>query len=228
MKGAKAFLWQEIVYACGNVYSPKDRTPLGIQGVLCYPYSNIYADEGKSIVDFSTRYSLVGYINLIVFHAPIAVTAIKKSARDIMLPVTGILDYGFAMNYCASGIVNIGEKFFYHVKSKIQRNMLQQYSVFGDESGYVYRRFAVFGSIVAHFHSSYNVSSWLATGKNLFMSACGRVSCKELIPVKITGSLNSTSATALLALRGAISTVAYIASVPKKFQDFVTNKRWFR
>ena len=228
LTGIKTLFWADIVSICGYVYSPAEVTPYNLNGAIAYPSTKYYVSKGTSTLILDASFSLVGYVSMIPYRAVMAVIATKKSMGDIRLSIEGYLKYGYKTSYLISGTKTLLAGAQFISMAIIQRTLNRRYAVCGDESGIVMRKVAMFGSLVANYKTTFNLTGCVAKGLSMAIQVLSWVSRRDSIVYKVKSSLNSESMSEGFAVKGMVSTVAYIASVPKKFQDFVTNKRWFR
>ena len=210
------------------IYSPASKTNILIQGVSTYLKRHDYTATGTSQWSEKDIYSAVGYKSLIPAHGRWLVKAVKRVKKSYVIPVEAVAykteQLGYALkgvpvtayrgNFALQGLVEIGVKCLYFVKL--------------DYAGEVKRFLIARGRICLDSKAFYPVRSIIAMGSRAVALVKAKLGQTQSYVYGAEGHLSSNVVNFLLALKGYVPKIAFIASVPKKYQDFVSSKRWFR
>lgn len=145
-------------------------------------------------------------------HYKVSSLAILKSKDRIVLQglIKGIND----ILYRTSGVIKSIEKLRYRAKAKLIPVVMTMYTATANTKAWEYIGYCVHGLPAKGLRGVYVISS--------------TVQRKLGQAYKLTGNLLNTVGQWLYNVKAKTNIASFITSVPKRVQEFVTNKRWFQ
>ena len=167
-------------------------------------------------------------MSLIPAHGRWLVKAIKRKSKIYSYPVEATA-YKKVIHHLQVGGMSVSRaRKLVKITGLAYVRSKYHYLVRVDRAGEVKRFLLAKGRAVLDCHSLYGVKSVLAMGSRVTHTVKGRVGQRLSQLCTVNGHLSSNVVNFLLGLQGYIPKIAFIAAVPKKYQDFISNKRWFR
>ena len=226
--GAMAFLREFYLPFSGIIYSPGLRTGFLSNGEISLPYMGRIEVKGTALWVCSKWFSLVGYKSLIPMSGRWLVKGIKRKAKTYVYPVEAV---AYKVSSSATAVkgfaVSMAKKQF-KLTGLMKHKLIAYINVRGDKAGETHLFYLARGAKSFIGKAGYSIKAINALGSKLYASMTGRIRQTADYFMGVQGQLSSNVVNFLYGLKGYIPKIAFIASVPKRFQDFVSNKRWFR
>lgn len=227
-KGVLSFLHEAYLPANGFIFSPSIKWAIPARGMCIISLKSRIRAIGLTTKSDKSTFGVTGHKALIPLIGTWTVRAIKKKTHSI--------------GYSAEGITNILLSDVFPVKgwAVLRENLPVMATGFvvgvrrlfvlvkGDKAGKVKRLIRAKGAVQKESSAVCGIRAVLATSYTAIYNLSGKIRVNFSNSVKVTGKLFSKIYNTLFGAKGYIPKIAFIASVPKRFQDFVTNKRWFR
>ena len=199
-QGIKALLVKEIYPATAELVRPfvGNHYVTGFKAMI--PSSSYLISKGSCIAIHSSHYILAG-----------ACSRLFKQGVGLM---TGLSVHGYKSFFDLTGFSIFGKHTRFMITAAFNRSNHSKYAAHGTAYKRVRESLIVQGGLSRIGKSTY----W----------AKGAIQRSKRFCAKVGGRLVSNNVTQRFKLKGLVTTVAYIASVPVRFQKFITDKRWFR
>lgn len=211
--------------------------------------------KGKIMADYSTFFKHTGILSIKTFayqqiKASIFSPNIKfniKAIGSIALPYTtqffqsGIIRQKQNIAIGCKGLLGAGTSFIHTVSAICRANSSKTMSITGviKQSGKYYAQST--GFLLANYSSIvkstgvlqqitkgyHNVKGILGYGVNTTMQIQGVIQQAGTVIHGCIGGLANTAGHIFITITGKINIAAFVSSVPKRIQEFYTNKRWF-
>ena len=226
--GTKVLYRIFVMGASGTMYSPGLKLLLVMQGTNLGIAKSRYGLTGLLIKRFQRAFSSVGYLNLIHKTCGYFVNAIKRKRRVYTYSIDSQIILPGKATFIAKGSsMMLGQKAM-EIKAVLLQNGRRAYAVIGDRPGVVRSVYSVLALTRAKHRISLMVKGREGQGIDAGILAKGKILRKVSLFYNAVAGLNSQNASAMFGLCGVIPAISFIAAVPKRFQSFVSTKRWFR
>ena len=226
--GVFVFLSEAYLPIEGRVFSPSVRWPIVVRGVSILRFGHLTGVCGTLTRAYNGFLAVVGDKAPIPFANRLPVKGIKRETAHrgySVEAVTNLLysDWLRVRGVAVSRGINLAvTKGFLIAVKKLSLK------VTGDKAGSVIRFLRVRGGLQKASKSLYKAKGSLAKLlRSAFLVKVKAQGASSTI-IKVRAKLFSKVYSNLFRLQGFVPKLAFIAAVPRRFQDFVTNKRWFR
>ncbi len=182
-----------------SVYSPNMTVRTQIQGSIVSGSINVYTAKGLLRIAQTCLVSAMGAV------------VRQKNAR---LKATGILQSTHDIVYRAQGVLEA-----------YQRTALQ---VTGLIRAICVSKVVIWGRISGNYAKVIRAAGAIGLSADSFCKATGLLQQSAAAIYRVAGQMQTAIETRFLQIIGRISVPQFIAAVPRRMQDWVTNKRWWR
>ena len=187
------------VLMTASLYSPNKTMQLFVIGTKGAALSMKLALTGKTSAASQTTYAAQGYLSSFV---------------SKIMKIEGILHGNFDICWPVNGVISPVAKYALKAKGTLQAAVIRTY--------------AVWGKILANAKDAYLIVAHIGSASRSITKATGTLKVKAQKVLKIIGTMQTEIETRFLKITGLLKVPQFIASVPRRLQDFVTNKTWWR
>lgn len=212
----------------GILCTSRDLNPFAVQGVCTLLVRHFVLVIGTPLWSGRGLCIVKGFTDLIPYSLGWAVKAVREGKDFSVYSVESVTYLRSYLYHLVTGASSHAQKLAYGAVSIIRASAESKFTLKGDVSGEEKKIIMLLGAISHKAKEVYIVNGLKATGSNFVAKIKGAVGQTQKLRLKATGRLGGNIARATLAIVGLIPKIAFIASVPKRFQYFTTNKRWFR
>ena len=199
VRAAMAFIKQNGYVLAGFIYSPTTRLFYRAKGISCELETKVARVQGVIRRTMTTTYRVTGS------------WATKMSTVII---AKGDKIFPFDSTYRCMAKTRIRDKMIWNSIGNLHGACRQVLLTVGRLAGAKRQAYKTVGRIVNGTRLMYSVKAVSHVAKhNVY---------------KVIGDLASNNRAMFYLVKGAVSTIAYVCSVPTKFQEFITAKRWFK
>lgn len=230
-------------------------THVGINAGMV-PHSCGYAVRGRARCNAYARYRVNGIVSIAVsvvmtmkamMYAPnfYILYSVKSSLAARYTEIYGVVAKAQADNiyrwkavgslcnpasavYAVKSVLFGGILFGYTVASKIVANSSEFIRAIGNLHGIINAPYRVVARFIPIADIVYSVHGMAGTAKSIGYAVKSTMSVTKSAAYKATASLKNTIGAWYYHCTGSVKLMAYVASVPHRIQEFITNKRWFR
>jgi len=212
----------------GFICSSGSKVPYTAQGISLSIGRHVISVEGIPQWGYAEHYLATAFTDLIPLSKGWLVKATRRGRDYSYYGVEAVSFITSKAVLIVKGASSHRFKQIYKVVSAFRNDYERYYKLRGDISGKIKKPVVLIGNLCLKTKDHYLTKGLKATGSRFVAKMSGAVGRTMKIKLKATGQLGGNRARAKFALKGLIPKMAFIASVPKRFQHFVTNKRWFR
>ncbi len=228
VEGVLVYLSEFYLPGRGVIYDPATKISFAAEGVSVYLKRHSVLAVGQAMKTASAWFSSVGYKSLIPAHGRWLVTAVKRKAKRAVYPVEASIIIPLDLYLLAKGYaVSVGKEVF-KATGLVHIKAAYRFIARGDRAGETFYLLKVRGFKSFAKKCGYLAEAVSAEGQKLRHKVRGTLGQKQKLFLQATGHLGSQIVSMMYSLKGYLPKIAFVAAVPKKYQDFMTNKRWFR
>lgn len=220
------------------------------------PSSSIFMCKGKLRVSSRTLFSSTGFIHIPYYTTSTVVgyffsrhndhpfrvsgdlsvpgdTAIKTSGvirqqSLVHIKAIGISGYPNITMAKVSAICKANYRAISRIIGVIEREQLNPIRVTAVCKANYLKAVKTIGLLVYENKAYFKITGVSATLAQSFVAVTGILGQLSITPFKIIGALANTIEHNFIRITGVVNIAAFVSSVPKKVQEFVTNKKWWR
>ena len=159
---------------------------------------------------------------------PIRTAGIIRQRSVTVVKSTGVLGYPSVFISSVTGVCKANYRTIIKIYGKIQRKQLNPIRVTAVCKANYTKAVKTIGLLVYENKKYFRVTGVLATLAQTFVRSAGTIRQSSITPFKLMGELANTVEHNFIRITGVINIAAFVASVPKKVQEFITNKTWWR
>ncbi len=197
--GAIIFLTDKLLTIRGRVYSPTFKSIFNVNGGMSRPRLFKYTTLGIVKRKKELSYLINGSI-------PRLMNCIYKVISNKTIPRYS--------NYFSKGIL------------KVRNNI--PYKVIASIRGVTTKKYKVLGCIIGFFNTSLQINGNIIDGIKSYFCVDGKLSVTFSKLLKVSSRLDGKNVGRYYLVKGTNAIISYVCRVPIRFQEFITNKRWFR
>ena len=183
----------------GTLYSPNRMIGYKITGMMALLSKVYYLCIGKHETEMSA-----------LFFVKSTLQAVKR----LRFSTTAVLIGGRAIAYECSALIMSRLKHGFDVQATLH--------------GYEATGYKVFARLKPSIRCIYTVKSCIGNAKSMAIKVTATISTMKNITAVVKGTIENTYGQWFYTVKGMNGALAFVASVPRKMQQFLTNKRWFK
>ena len=188
-----------LILITASLYSPNKTMQLFVIGTKGAASALVLQLTGRQSVAAQTIYEAQGHLSSFV---------------SKIMKIEGILHGNFDIVWPVNGII-----------TPVAKYALQ---TIGTLRAVVITNLAVWGKILANAKDAYLIVAYIGSASQNITKMTGIIKQTAQSVLKIIGTMQVDIETRFLKITGLLKVPQFIASVPRRLQDFVTNKTWWR
>lgn len=197
--GTKVILREYFLLQTGSVFSPNFKVIYSVGGALGYISWGYYDTWGTLQQSYSSMFSIKSTLVLPKLLFYL-VTATAQSFYSGLYLLQSTILANYRHKLWPTGYLEGGVRFYF--KSR--------------------------GRVIAKLKKAIKISGSIVDGKKYYTKTQGVIQGSKRMVLVVKATLNSKWRSILYSVKGLSSAPFYVARIPVKLQQFITNKRWFR
>ena len=216
------------IFMCTGKLRVSYRNTYSASGLIQIPYKSIYMSVGYFIGKHHEMYFRATGDLSVSDRLPIRMTGVVRQQALSFVKSIGILGYPSDTLVRIIGICKANYSKVFRTSGVLQRKQLNPIRVTAVCKANYDKLVKTIGLIVYEHKDYFRAVGSIATLAQSFVQLTGTLRQLDIAPFKTIGSLANTTEHNFVKIVGKINIAAFVAAVPKKVQEFVTNKKWWR
>lgn len=216
------------IFMCKGKLRVSSKTYFRSTGFTRIPYYTVNKVVGYFFGKHNEGYfRIIGDLS-VSSRLPIRTAGIIRQRSITIVKSIGILGYPSVFISGVTGVCKANYRTLTKIYGKIQRKQLNPIRITAVCKANYRKTVKTIGLLVYENKKHFRVTGVLATLAQSFVKSTGTIRQLSITPFRLMGKLANTVEHNFVRITGKINVAAFVSSVPKKVQEFVTNKTWWR